>query len=355
MRSLTDDKPLYTLAQKLTSQPVTPKVAIVILNYNGRDLLERYLSSIESLEYSNYEIILVDNDSDDSSVEYVRDNHPDITIVESNTNLGFSRGNNLGAANAKDAAYYWFLNTDVRVTQESLDHLLNRIEGEDDVGIVVPQIKNTDDGSIQSLGYKYDIFGIPRARTEVSKQLEHPHEITYASGAALLIDSDVWEEVGGFDDKNFMYGDDTYLCLNAWIRGHKVEVVPDSVVYHEEGASQSEDQGPVIAYHNARGRTRCYLLTLERQSLAFGSIGFVTHSVVRIVKDLQNNQYETAVARAKGYLHTLYELPDILSQRRTLQHDRQLKDNQFLSENFLYDIHLGQITDYLLERLYRRI
>jgi GT2 family glycosyltransferase len=315
---------------------VRPKVAIVILNYNGRDLLERYLSSVESLEYSNYEILLVDNDSNDSSVNYVNEHHPDVTVVESEKNLGFSQGNNLGAASAENADYYWFLNTDVRVTRESLDLLVDRIESEDDVGIVVPQIKNIDDGSIQSLGYKYGIFGVPRARTEVAnEELEKPHGITYGSGAALLIDSHVWEEIGGFDDENFMYGDDTYLCLNAWLRGHRVEVVPNSIVYHEGEASQSKNQGPLIAYHNARGRTRCYLLTLGSQSLVFGSVGFVSHSAIRVIKDLLNSNFETAAARTRGYLHTLLELPDILSKRRQHQRDRRLGDNQFFSKNFV--------------------
>ena len=318
---------------------VRPKVAIIILNYNGRDLLERYLGSVESLEYSNYEILLVDNDSNDSSVNYIKKHHPDVTVVESKKNLGFSQGNNLGAASAENADYYWFLNTDVRVTRESLNLLVNRVESKDDVGIVVPQIKNVDDGSIQSLGYKYGILGVPRAKTEVAnEELEKPHEITYGSGAALLIDSNVWEETGGFDDENFMYGDDTYLCLNAWLRGHRVEVVPNSVVYHEEGASQSKDQGPLIAYHNARGRTRCYLLTLESQSLVFGLVGFVSHSAIRVIKDLLNNNFETAAARTGGYLHTLLELPNVLSKRRQHQRDRRLRDSQFLSRNIASEI-----------------
>jgi GT2 family glycosyltransferase len=316
-----------------------PRIAIILLNYNGRSLLEKYLSSIESLEYSKYEIFLVDNNSDDSSVEYVRDHHPDVTIVESQKNLGFSQGNNLGAANSKDVDYYWFLNTDVRVRTSSLDPLVDRIESEDDVGIVVPQIRNMDDGSIQSLGFKYGISGVPRARTEVTdEELEHPHEITYGSGAALLIDSDVWEEIGGFDDENFMYGDDTYLCLSSWLRGHRVEVVPNSIVYHEEGASQSEDQGPLIGYHNARGRTRCYLLTLELHTLLIGSVGFISHSVIRIIKDVLNKHYKTAGARIRGYFHILLELPDILSKRRQNQRDRRLSDREFLSKNIIHDL-----------------
>lgn len=317
----------------------SPEVAIILLNYNGRDLLEKYLSSIENLNYNRCEVILVDNNSNDTSIDYVKENHPNVTIVESDENIGFSRGNNLGAAKTNAPDYYWFLNTDVRVTPQALDKLVSRIENDDDVGIVVPRINNMDDGSIQSLGYKYGISGVPRAISDVPEEgLDRPQQITYGSGAALLIDVDVWNEIGGFDDENFMYGDDTYLCLNAWLRGYCVEVVPRSVVYHEEGASQTEEQGPLIAYHNAKGRTRCYLLTLELKSIFVGFSGYLLHSLFRIGKDVRKGEFRTASWRVWGYVSIMYTLSGIIQKRRANQRERELLDKMFLSDNYVFEI-----------------
>jgi GT2 family glycosyltransferase len=310
-----------------------PTVAIVLLNYNGRDLLETYLPSVLALDYDSCRVVVVDNDSSDGSVPFLREEFPEVTVVENDRNLGFARGNNVGASAAGDADYLWFLNTDTKVEPSSLSTLVEHVEAMPETGIAVPRIDYMDDpGTIQSLGYDYSFSGVPRPRDHGREEpsMPEPHAVTYGSGAALLVDGDVWDELGGFDDDNFIFGDDVELCLRAWMRGHRVEVVPDSVVSHELGASR-ERIAPTVAYHNGRSRTRTLLKLFERRTLMLGLPGFVWYALRQMVADaVLRRSPKAALYRLGGYLSPLPRLPALYRERRRVQRGRVRNDAAFL-------------------------
>lgn len=321
-------------------QPVTddPHVAIIILNYNGREQLQEYLPSVLSLDYGNYEVIVVDNDSSDGSVQLLREEFPEVTVVRNDDNVGFSRGNNIGADEAPDAEYLWFLNTDVRTEPSSLSLLIEYMETAPEPGIAVPRINFMDDsGMIQSVGFDLEPQWIPKGRDKGQYEPSNPdpHPVTYGSGAALLVDRDVWEDIGGFDDGNFIFGDDIYLCLLAWIRGYRVDVVPESVVYHEEGASRKKIPAKV-AYHEGRSHTRAFLKLMQVRSLVFGFPGFVLYGLYRTVGDVVlRNSVKAALYRVAGHLSPLKELGSLYEERREIQRDRRREDGEFLTEGQL--------------------
>lgn len=309
-----------------------PRVAIIIVNYNGQDVLKKYLPSVTNLNYPNYQVIVVDNDSSDGSVDFLRSEFPDICVVENEENVGLARGNNRGADTAPEADYYWFLNPDVRVPESSLTSLIEYIETASDVGVVVPRINEIDSDTIQSLGYHYDLTGRSFRRYE-GKQTpptEEPHEVPYGMLAALLVSQEAWQDVGGFDPENFIYGDDDYLCLQAWLRGHHVEVVPDSAVHHVGGASKAPS--PFDVYHNARSRTRCYLKTLQFRSILLGAPLYFGRLGAQAVKDLLvRRSPKTASSRLAGLANALAQLPDLYRDRKSIQSERVYPDSRFLS------------------------
>lgn len=311
-----------------------PLVAVIVLNYEGRDLLAKYLPSVTNLEYDNYRVVVVDNDSSDGSVEFLRSEFPDVTVVANDENVGFSRGNNVGAVAAPDADYYWFLNTDTSVEPDSLGTLVDHVESSPDTGIVVPRIDDADQpGVIQSLGYDFTVFGTPRAREHGDREPTRtdPHPVAYGSGSALLVDRDVWDEIGGFDDGNFIFGDDEYLCLRAWLHGYRVEVVPEAVVYHELGASRGE-VAPTVAYHHGRSRARSYFKLLQPSSLLLGTPGFVVYALELAAADLLlRRSPKAALYRLAGFASPLLELPSLYAERRAVQREREVDDDRFLS------------------------
>lgn len=318
----------------MTTGTDTPRVALVVLNYNGRDLLEEYLPPLFELDYGNYEVVVVDNDSSDDSVRFVRENYPEARVVEKADNVGISGGYNAGARAAPDADYYWFLNNDVRVTPSSLARLVDRLESEPKVGVAFPRINDMGSETIQSMGYEYDVFGqggLPsRDAGRSSPSDETPQEVVHGMGAALLIDREVWEETGGFDERNFLYGDDTYLCLQAWVRGHHVEVVPDSVVYHEK--ERTIDDNPSKAYHEERSNLRTYLKSLQLGSLLVGLPGYLLIFLGVVGKDaLVREQPRVALYRLWGFLAALTTLPEILRWRTRLRRERVYADSYFLT------------------------
>lgn len=311
-----------------------PRVAAVILNYNGRSLLERYLPSVVDLEYENYDILVVDNNSSDDSVAFLEANYPQVRIVELDENVGISGGYSAGADAASDVEYYWFLNNDVRVTPSSLDTLVQRLESNPEVGIVFPRINEMDSETIQSLGYEKDLFGygaapdIGKGRTE--PPFTSPREVVHGMGAAMLVDTDVYGDVGGFDTGNFLYGGDSYLCQQAWVRGHHVEVVPESVVYHEEDATIGND--PLQPFHFTRSKTRSYLKTFQASTIAIGFPGFVALLLGQVLMDvLVRGHLQTPVYRLLGFLSAIRSLPEIVAYRRRLKTERVYDDSEFLT------------------------
>lgn len=312
-----------------------PRVAVILVNYNGRDLLEQYLPSLLDLEYENARIVVVDNDSSDGSVEFLESEFPSVDVVESDENLGFSRGNNAGAATAPDAEYLWFVNTDVEVERESLSRLVEHIESSPRTGMVVPRINYVNDPeTIQSVGIDCGRATIPSPRDKgrSAPTDPDPQPVAYGSGAALLVDRDVWDEIGGFDEENFMFGDDIYLGLYCWLLGYRVEAVPDSVVFHEVGGTRERTVDPRLSYHSSRGHVRVAVKLLQWQSLVVGLPRFFVHVLYFAAADaIHDRAPKAACYRLVGFFAPLLAPGALLRERQSVQERRERPDSAFLA------------------------
>lgn len=239
-----------------------PKIYIILLNWNGfPDTLE-CLESLKKIDYPNFEVIVVDNNSTGDDVNIIKEKFGDFVkeLIVSKDNLGFSGGNNLGIEYSlnEGADFILLLNNDTIVEPDFLSKLLDVFINKDSVGISAPQINyyNTPEivwtvgGKISKLrgsGFAYS----DKNESEIDKNEKF---VTFASGCCLLIKREVFEKVGLFDEKFFLYVEDTDFCYRSLKAGYKIIVSPTSKIYHKVGSSTSEDLKQIPLYYTTRNR-----------------------------------------------------------------------------------------------------
>jgi GT2 family glycosyltransferase len=217
-----------------------PLVSVIILNYNGKKFLKNCIFSTLNTDYPNFEVILVDNASTDESIEIAQYfvKHSNFKIISLEKNMGFSKGNNIGASHAS-GKYLVFLNNDTVVDKNWLNELLTVIDQDPSIGAVQPKLLFLQNPSaIQSAGNFINSFGftIPRLRlAEERTKLNCQSEIA-ATGAALMIRRDLFNHIGRFEPNFFVYYEDSDLSWRIHMAGKSILLVPSSIVYHAEGA-----------------------------------------------------------------------------------------------------------------------
>ncbi|MFW9263326.1 glycosyltransferase family 2 protein [Nostoc sp. CALU 546] len=231
------------------NQQQTISVSIILVNYNGAEILLDCLNSIQKfIDIPNYEIILVDNASSDSSVELVAANYPEIRLVKQIENRGFGAGNNVGAKLAT-GEFLFLLNTDTILISNILPHLIQLMQADPQVGIIGPKLLNPD-RSLQisvspALGIKgeYEARQMHQAYQNISQQsliekkFQKIQEVDIVVGAAFFIRSSLFHDLGGFDENFFMYFEESDLCQRAQYRGYKIIYTPDISLIHLKGYS----------------------------------------------------------------------------------------------------------------------
>lgn len=221
-----------------------PFVSIIILNWNGKHHLSECLDSLSFLDYPNYEIVLVDNDSQDGSVPFVKLNYPHVHIIQNDRNLGFSEGNNVGIryALSQGAEYIILLNNDTRVEPDFITHLIQRGEEKKEVGVLGgkvlmfynPHTVNSTGVNLNQFAYGWDRdFG-----EEVHSVNREPGEVLAVTGSLMAIKREVFKKIGFLDPKFFAYFEDVDFCIRVWKHtDFKIEYVPQAVIYHKFSAS----------------------------------------------------------------------------------------------------------------------
>ena len=217
-----------------------PKIAVVILNWNGKYFLEKFLPSVFNSTYPNIEFVIGDNGSTDNSVQYVRENFPVFKILENKENLGFAGGYNQ-ILERVSADYFILLNSDVEVTPGWIEPVIAEMEADHLLAACQPKIlsyhyKGAFEHAGAAGGY-IDCFGFPFCRGRIVDQVEHDlgqyddsKEVFWATGAALFIKADLWREAGGFDADFFAHFEEIDLCWRLKRMGYKIGYCPDAQV-----------------------------------------------------------------------------------------------------------------------------
>ncbi len=236
------------------------KIAIVILNWNGEVLLERFLPSV--VRYSaDADIYVADNASTDGSIDFLKNNYPEIKIIQNTTNGGFARGYNEALEHVA-ADIFCLLNSDVEVTEGWLKPIIDGFNTIKDVSIIQPKILDllkkdhfeyagAGGGFIDQLGYPFCRGRIFQALEKDKGQYDDTCEIFWATGACMFVKSDVFKSLGGFDSDYFAHQEEVDFCWRAKNQGLKVFYIGNSVVYHLGGSTLS-NMNPKKTYLNFR-------------------------------------------------------------------------------------------------------
>jgi len=255
------------------------KVAVVILNWNGALLLEKYLPSV--IRYSagpGVEIVVADNGSTDDSVATLRNDFPEIRILELDRNYGFAEGYN-EALKEVEADYFVLLNSDVEVTEKWLDAPLRRMESDHRIAVVQPKIldfrKRDHFEYAGAAGGFIDKYGYPFCRGRILNRTEkdegqynHPSPVFWASGACMFVKADLFKENGGFDPDFWAHMEEIDLCWRLKNRGYTIWFEPQSVVYHLGGGTLNYNN-PQKVYLNFRNNLLMLLKNLPRKDFLF--------------------------------------------------------------------------------------
>ncbi len=212
-----------------------PLVFIIVLNYNGKDLLRDCLKSLSKVDYPNFKVIASDNGSTDGSLDFLRKEFSWVEVLENGKNLGFAAGNNAGIkqALAKGADYVLLLNNDTLVESDFLAELVRVGEGNPGIGILCPLIFEGDRKSIWFSGGKIDWWRM-KSHHQRRRLKGSPRGSEIITGCAMFIKARVFEKVGFLDEDYFLYWEDSDFSLRARGRGFKLVVVPRSKIYHLE-------------------------------------------------------------------------------------------------------------------------
>ena len=226
------------------------KTAIVILNWNGKKLLEQFLPSIVKFSSDEAEIYVADNASEDTSISYIKHNFPSVKIVKNTENGGYAKGYN-DALKKINADIYCLINSDVEVTQNWLNPILTVFNTDENTAIIQPKILAFKDKTnfeyAGAAGGFIDLYGYPYCRGRVFNDIEKDRnqfndisEIFWASGACFFIRSKVYHQLNGFDEDYFAHQEEIDLCWRTQNISYKVKYVGNSTVFHVGGATLKE-------------------------------------------------------------------------------------------------------------------
>ncbi len=236
-------------------------VATVILNYNGRHYLERFLPYFRSSRFANEKIYVVDNASTDGSVRWLKKTYPEIGCVALDKNSGYAGGYNQALATI-EAKYFAIVNSDIEITPQWLDPIVTMMEKDPGIAAVQPKVLSesrkghfeyggASGGLMDSLGYPFCRGRVLQTVERDTGQYDDTFPIFWASGAAFVIRSDVFREVEGFDTDYFAHQEEIDLAWRLLLKNHKIFCCPESVVYHVGGGTLSYGS-PQKVYLNFR-------------------------------------------------------------------------------------------------------
>ena len=239
------------------------ELAVIILNWNGRKLLEQFLPVASRYSITeDADLIVADNGSTDDSVEWVKAHHPEVKVLSFSENYGFAEGYNK-AIKQTQYKYTILLNSDVEVTEDWTRPLLDFMRRNSDVGALQPKIRSWKERTkfeyAGAAGGYLDKLGYPYCRGRLFDSIEEDHgqydgkvvDICWASGAALMVRTDIYLKVGGLDARFFAHMEEIDLCCRIHGAGYRVVTVPDAMVFHVGGASLAQGN-PKKTYLNFR-------------------------------------------------------------------------------------------------------
>ena len=324
------------------------RIAVVILNWNGILLLEKFLPSV--VQYSPEAVIyVVDNASTDDSISYLKTFFPSVTIIKNDSNLGFASGYN-EALKQVDADIYALVNSDIEVTEHWLQPILETFENESKTAIIQPKILDykrkeyfeyagAAGGFMDQYGYPFCRGRIFDALEKDNGQYDDTREIFWASGACFFIRSAVYKALKGFDDDFFAHQEEIDLCWRAINNGYKIKYISRSVVYHVGGATLQQGH-PTKTYLNFRNSLLMLTKNLPKEKLYSILLVRMILDGIAGIQFLTQGKFKHfwAILKAHGAFYTLFSIN--YNKRNEFQHTTYYAVNSIIYLYFIRKINV---------------
>lgn len=312
-----------------------PKIAVVILNYNGSQFLSKFLPSVIAFS-QEAEIYVADNKSTDNSIEILSNEFPQVKTILLNSNNGYAAGYNL-ALQKIEADYFVLLNSDVEVTTDWIDPIITFMEHNHDVAACQPKILDYNNQTLfeyaGASGGHIDILGYPFCRGRVFDTIEEDNgqyndvaHVFWASGACLFIRSEIFNQLGGFDEDFFAHMEEIDLCWRINLLGKQVYCIPDSHVYHVGGGTLSKTNSKKT-YLNFRNNLTMIYKNDDFTSLLWKLPLRLILDLIAGVKFWANNSFSHFWMVILAYLHFIRDIEKSNKKRYQLQRLRRNKIN----------------------------
>lgn len=307
------------------------EVSIVIVNYNGKELLKTSLDSIKKHTAKNHEIIVVDNNSDDGSVEFLRKNHKNVKIIRNKKNLGYSGINS--ALHHCGGKYIFFLNNDITIDKNCIGNMLKAIKKDEKIGMIAPKLVNFYDKKRESAG------------TWVSRAFYNGHiggrgklmDVPYL-GVGLLRKKTAEKFGYIFDPDYFIYAEDLDLGLRIRLIGQKVVFVPSAILNHMHAMTTKNFESSFTTFLLERNLLTTFLKILSFKNIILFLPYVTAVRIIAIAKDLVSFRFSNAFARIRAIFWIIFNFNKITEKRKKLQKLREADDNFILrvfSEKYL--------------------
>ncbi|MEM5882886.1 MAG: glycosyltransferase [Candidatus Aenigmatarchaeota archaeon] len=325
-----------------------PFVSVIIINYNGMKHLDECLSTLKKTEYENFETILVDNNSSDGSVEFVKKKFKWVKVIKLEKNFGVALASNVGIENAK-GKYLAFLNNDVSLHPLWLKEMVKVMEKNSEIGACTSKLLlYSNPKFLNAAGIDIDIYGFPACRGlkcrgyyETDNNQYKFGEVFSGHGASMLIRKDILEKVGNFNPDYGMHYEDIDLCWRIRLGGYRVFYVPSSIVLHKIGGSTSFFSTE-RKFFLERNRLRTLLQNYELTTLIRILPIYTLLKFFEMCFYIIFGKPRLSFAIIKSFLYCLLNLPKISKDRKFIQRKvRKIKDKHLMKYMKPYSIELS--------------
>ena len=304
------------------NQQEFPLVSILLVNLDGKEYLERCLSSVLAQDYPNFEVILIDNGSTDGSIEFVKERFPTVMIIQNEENLGFSTANNIGIETSR-GEYLVTLNNDTEVEGQWLAEMVGAIQSAPGVGMIAPKMLNHYRREIiDSTGIEIDLAGIAWNRRHGERdegREREPLEVFGPCAGAALYSRELLEQIGLFDQDYFSFYEDADLAWRARLAGWRCLYVPTARVYHVHSGSWNKNPSFKLFLI---GRNKVWTIFKN------APLAFLLYLPLILLYDLAAVFYHLLIGREtnplKGRLAALPALPIMWKKRVAIQRKRNI-------------------------------
>lgn len=329
------------------------KIAVVILNWNGKRFLEKFLPSVIERSGKDAEIIIADNASSDGSIEYLEKNHPEVRIIRLEKNYGFATGYNL-ALRKVTADYYILLNSDIEVTDDWIMPVIRVLEQDPMIAACQPKIRSFHDPDkfeyAGAAGGFIDKYGYPFCQGRLFQSLETDNgqydkiaEVFWATGACMFVRASVYHELGGFDDDFFAHMEEIDFCWRAKNKGYKIYYTPESKIFHIGGGTLPKNNSRKT-YLNIRNNIIMLYKNLEPGRLWKILAARIILDYIAAIKFLVDGGFKDMAAVVKAHWYFYTNMGKLRKKREKISH---LRVSKIYWGNIVLKHYLGRKKSFL--------